>query len=153
MKTWLPELRGISIGLEDLVPNSMWSQMIVKIRNFALLGNLTFGAKARQYLCIATSWESARESIQKDESLLSLSSKEGDFLRLGFQDIEVMLFLLVTKEKVDNLNVELSDEKNSTSQSLTRTDTISRRQSLYTILRSKRILLRDKDKKKQIVAH
>ncbi|GKA06379.1 hypothetical protein Tco_0685603 [Tanacetum coccineum] len=51
--------------IEDLVPNSMWSQMIVKYDKFALWGISHWGKKIRQFYAFATSRESARDVYSK----------------------------------------------------------------------------------------
>ncbi|GJW32241.1 hypothetical protein Tco_0052273 [Tanacetum coccineum] len=51
--------------IEDLVPNSMWSQMIVKYDKFALWGISHWGKKRRQFYAFATSRESARDVYSK----------------------------------------------------------------------------------------
>ncbi|GKD36900.1 putative nucleotidyltransferase, ribonuclease H [Tanacetum coccineum] len=117
--------------IEDLVPNSMWSQMIVKYDKFALWGISHWGKKQRQFYAFATTRESARDvyskrriiavtkveivewqnykhldwiTVRRDDDVL-YKFKEGDFHRLRIQDIEDMLLLLV-QGKVTNLNVE-----------------------------------------------
>ncbi|GJU74261.1 hypothetical protein Tco_1265666 [Tanacetum coccineum] len=117
--------------IEDLVPNSMWSQMIVKYDKFALWGISHWGKKRRQFYAFATTRESARDvyskrriiavtkveivewqnykhldwiTVRRDDDVL-YKFKEGDFHRLRIQDIEDMLLLLV-QGKVTNLNVE-----------------------------------------------
>ncbi|GJX17494.1 hypothetical protein Tco_0218326 [Tanacetum coccineum] len=190
--------------IEDLVPNSMWSQMIVKYDKFALWGISHWGKKRRQFYAFATSRESARDvyskrriiavtkveivewqdykhldwiTVRRDDDVL-YKFKEGDFHRLRIQDIEDMLLLLV-QGKVTNLNVEERIAFNVSLRMFTRRVVIQRRvedlqlgvesyqkklnltkpdtyksnlrwtRRLYTILRSKRIHLREqKDKKK-----
>ncbi|GKA18141.1 hypothetical protein Tco_0697978, partial [Tanacetum coccineum] len=115
----------------DLVPNSMWSQMIVKYDKFALWGISNWGKKRRQFYAFATTRESARDvyskrqfiavtkveivewqnykhldwiTVRRDDDVL-YKFKEGDFHRLRIQDIEDMLLLLV-QGKVTNLNIE-----------------------------------------------
>ncbi|GJX42024.1 hypothetical protein Tco_0257014 [Tanacetum coccineum] len=117
--------------IEDCVPNSMWSQMIVKYDKFALWGISHWGKKRRQFYAFATTRESARDvyskrriiavtkveivkwqnykhldwiTVRRDDDIL-YKFKEGDFHRLRIQDIEDMLLLLV-QGKVTNLNVE-----------------------------------------------
>ncbi|GJT01014.1 hypothetical protein Tco_0822183 [Tanacetum coccineum] len=50
---------------EDLVPNSMWSQTIVKYDRSALWGISHWGKKRRQFYAFATSRESARDVYSK----------------------------------------------------------------------------------------
>ncbi|GJR23794.1 hypothetical protein Tco_0972321 [Tanacetum coccineum] len=70
--------------IEDLVPNSMWSQVeIVEWQNYKHLDWIT---------------------VRRDDDIL-YKFKEGDFHRLRIQDIEDMLLLLV-QGKLTNLNVE-----------------------------------------------
>ncbi|GJS50005.1 hypothetical protein Tco_0600126 [Tanacetum coccineum] len=56
----LEYLRG-----EDLVPNSMWSQVIVSYDKFALWGTSHWGKKRRQFYAFATIRESARDVYSK----------------------------------------------------------------------------------------
>ncbi|GJY46376.1 hypothetical protein Tco_0435439 [Tanacetum coccineum] len=56
---------GISKWIEDLVPNSMWSQTIVKYDKFALWGISHWGKKRRQFYAFATLRESARDVYSK----------------------------------------------------------------------------------------
>ncbi|GJV16382.1 retrovirus-related pol polyprotein from transposon TNT 1-94 [Tanacetum coccineum] len=113
--------------IEDLVPNSMWSQMIVKYDKFALWGISHWGKKRRQFYAFGPTRESARDVYSKRRIIavtkveivewqnykhldwitiyILYKFKEGDFHRLRIQDIEDMLLLLV-QGKVTNLNVE-----------------------------------------------
>ncbi|GJU76915.1 hypothetical protein Tco_1273985 [Tanacetum coccineum] len=106
--------------IEDLVPNSMWSQTIVKYDKFALWGVSHWGKKRRQFYAFAALRESARDvyskrriiavtkveivewhdykhldwiTVRRDDDAL-YKFKEGDFHRLRIQDIEDMLLLL-----------------------------------------------------------
>ncbi|GJS98962.1 hypothetical protein Tco_0820132 [Tanacetum coccineum] len=56
---------GISKWIEDLVPNSMWSQTIIKYDKFALWGISHWGKKRRQFYAFATLRESARDVYSK----------------------------------------------------------------------------------------
>ncbi|GKB20070.1 hypothetical protein Tco_0853993 [Tanacetum coccineum] len=51
--------------IEDLAPNLMWSQMIVKYDRFALWGISHWGKKRRQFYAFATTRESARDVYSK----------------------------------------------------------------------------------------
>ncbi|GJR83116.1 hypothetical protein Tco_0153901 [Tanacetum coccineum] len=51
--------------IEDLVPNSMWSQVIVSYDKFALWGISHWGKKRRQFYAFATTRESARDVYSK----------------------------------------------------------------------------------------
>ncbi|GKD51790.1 hypothetical protein Tco_1280766, partial [Tanacetum coccineum] len=124
-------LRTYSNGRRNLVPNSMWSQTIVKYDKFALWGVSHWGKKRRQFYAFATLRESARDvyskrriiavtkveivewhdykhldwiTVRRDDDVLYKFNK-GDFHRLRIQDIEDMLLLLV-QGKVTNLSVE-----------------------------------------------
>ncbi|GJY06585.1 hypothetical protein Tco_0373639 [Tanacetum coccineum] len=150
-KTTGSRLRHIK-WIEDLVPNSMWSQMIVKYDKFALWGISHWGKKRRQFYAFATSRESARDvyskrriiavtkveivewqdykhldwiTVRRDDDVL-YKFKEGDFHRLRIQDIEDMLLLLV-QGKVTNLNVEERIAFNVSLRMFTRSVVIQRR--------------------------
>ncbi|GJX22246.1 retrovirus-related pol polyprotein from transposon TNT 1-94, partial [Tanacetum coccineum] len=56
--------------IEDLVPNSMWSQMIVKYDKFALWGISHWGKKRRQFYEFATTRESARDVYSKKNEII-----------------------------------------------------------------------------------
>ncbi|GJS49777.1 hypothetical protein Tco_0599898 [Tanacetum coccineum] len=87
--------------IEDLVPNSMWSQMIVKYDKFALWGILHWGKKLVE-------WQDFKHLdglLYEGMDDVFTSSKKCDFHRLRIQDIEDMLLLLV-QGKVTNLNIE-----------------------------------------------
>ncbi|GJR85101.1 hypothetical protein Tco_0209112 [Tanacetum coccineum] len=138
--------------IEDLVPNSMWSQMIVNYDKFALWGISHWGKKRRQFYAFATTRESARDvyskrriiavtkveivewqnykhldwiTVRRDDDIL-YKFKEGDFHRLRIQDIEDMLLLLV-QGKVTNLNVEERIAFNVSLRMFTRSVVIQRR--------------------------
>ncbi|GJS93999.1 hypothetical protein Tco_0800967 [Tanacetum coccineum] len=51
--------------IEDLVPNSMWSQVIVHYDKFALWGVSHWGKKRRQFYAFAITRESARDVYSK----------------------------------------------------------------------------------------
>ncbi|GKA08063.1 hypothetical protein Tco_0687394, partial [Tanacetum coccineum] len=138
--------------IEDLVPNSMWSQTIVKYDKFALWGISHWGKKRRQFYAFATLRESARDvyskrriiavtkveivewhdykhldwiTVRRDDDVL-YKFKEGDFHRLRIQDIEDMLLLLV-QGKVTNLSVEERIAFNVSLRMFTRRVVIQRR--------------------------
>ncbi|GJR75193.1 hypothetical protein Tco_0087558 [Tanacetum coccineum] len=138
--------------IEDLVPNSMWSQTIVKYDKFALWGVSHWGKKRRQFYAFATLRESARDvyskrriiavtkveivewhdykhldwiTVRRDDDVL-YKFKEGDFHRLRIQDIEDMLLLLV-QGKVTNLSVEERIAFNVSLRMFTRRVVIQRR--------------------------
>ncbi|GKC21528.1 retrovirus-related pol polyprotein from transposon TNT 1-94, partial [Tanacetum coccineum] len=138
--------------IEDLVPNSMWSQTIVKYDKFALWGVSHWGKKRRQFYAFAALRESARDvyskrriiavtkveivewhdykhldwiTVRRDDDVL-YKFKEGDFHRLRIQDIEDMLLLLV-QGKVTNLSVEERIAFNVSLRMFTRSVVIQRR--------------------------
>ncbi|GJT80410.1 hypothetical protein Tco_1054752 [Tanacetum coccineum] len=91
--------------IEDLVPNSMWSQVeIVEWQNYKHLDWIT---------------------VRSDDDIL-YNFKEGDFHRLRIQDIEDMLLLLV-QGKLTNLNVEERLAFNVSVRMFTRSVVIQRR--------------------------
>ncbi|GJX57594.1 hypothetical protein Tco_0287491 [Tanacetum coccineum] len=107
--------------IEDLVPNSMWSQTIVKYDKFALWGISHWGKMRDSAIDLQTVWESARTD---DDALYMF--KEGDLHRLRIQDIEDMLLLLV-QGKVTNLSVEERIAFNVSLRMFTRRVVIQRR--------------------------
>ncbi|GJY92452.1 putative reverse transcriptase domain-containing protein [Tanacetum coccineum] len=98
--------------IEDLVPNSMWSQVIVNYDKF-ILWESHIGARSEDNsMHLRPQGNLLVTSTQKEELLMSQRDddilykfKEGDFHRLRIQDIEDMLLLLV-QGKLTNLNVE-----------------------------------------------
>ncbi|GJW87497.1 hypothetical protein Tco_0162837 [Tanacetum coccineum] len=138
--------------IEDLVPNSMWSQVIVNYDKFTLWGISHWGKKRRQFYAFAATRESARDvyskrriiavtkveivewqnykhldwiTVRRDDDIL-YKFKEGDFHRLRIQDIEDMLLLLV-QGKLTNLNVEERLAFNVSLRMFTRSVVIQRR--------------------------
>nr|GEU51714.1 hypothetical protein [Tanacetum cinerariifolium] len=117
--------------IEDLVPNTMWSQVPIVYDKHALWGISHWGRKRQQLYGYAVNKESARDvysrniiitikkltiaechnykhlewiTIRRDDDKL-YTFKEGDYNRLRLQDIEDMLLLLV-QGKLTNLNIE-----------------------------------------------
>ncbi|GKF41329.1 hypothetical protein Tco_0124671, partial [Tanacetum coccineum] len=107
--------------IEDLVPNTMWSEVPVNYDKYALWGISYWGRKRQQFYRFAANKESAHDVYSK-RSIISVTKpqivewhgykhldwitvrrdddklykfKEGDFKRLRLQDIEDMLILLV----------------------------------------------------------
>ncbi|GJV35525.1 hypothetical protein Tco_1408002 [Tanacetum coccineum] len=120
--------------IEDLVPNSMWSQTIVKYDKFALWGISHWGKKRRQFYAFAT--------------------LEGDFHGLRIQDIEDMLLLLVCHlRRVEDL--QLGVESYQKKLNLTKPDTYRsnlRRQDAYTPYSDPRgFIYENKDKKNRLM--
>ncbi|GJU41230.1 hypothetical protein Tco_1194187 [Tanacetum coccineum] len=112
--------------IEDLVPNSIWSQVIVNYDKFALWGISHWGKKRRQFYAFAATRESARDVYSKRRIIAVTKFKEGDFHRLRIQDIEDMLLLLV-QGKLTNLNVEEHLAFNVSLRMFTRSVVIQRR--------------------------
>ncbi|GJT50252.1 hypothetical protein Tco_0976409 [Tanacetum coccineum] len=90
--------------IEELVPNTMWSQITINYDKYALYGISHWGCKHQQFYGFAANRESARDVYYKQDDKL-YTFKEGDFKRLRLQDIKDMLILLV-QGKLTNLNVE-----------------------------------------------
>ncbi|GJU97048.1 hypothetical protein Tco_1326319, partial [Tanacetum coccineum] len=86
--------------IEDLVPNTMWSEVPVNYKKYALWGISHWGRKRQQFYEYAANRESARDVYYKRRIIA-----EGDFKRLRLQDIEDMLIIL-TQGKLTNLNIE-----------------------------------------------
>ncbi|GKB12133.1 retrovirus-related pol polyprotein from transposon TNT 1-94 [Tanacetum coccineum] len=116
--------------IEDLVPNTICSEVPVNYDKHALWGISHWGRKCQKFYGFATNRESARDvyskrriiavtklqivewysykhlywiTVHRDEDKL-YTFKEGDFKRLLLQDIEDMLILLI-QGKLKNLNV------------------------------------------------
>ncbi|GKD66369.1 hypothetical protein Tco_1308477 [Tanacetum coccineum] len=138
--------------IEDLVPNRMWSQVLVSYDKHALWGISHWGRKRQQFYGFAANRESARDvyskrriiavtkleivdwhnykhldwiTVRKDDDKL-YKFKEGDFNRLRIQDIEDMLLLLV-QGKLTNLTVEERLAFNVSLRMFTRSVVIQRR--------------------------
>ncbi|GJY17404.1 hypothetical protein Tco_0388895 [Tanacetum coccineum] len=117
--------------IEDLVPNIMWSPVLVDYDKHALLGISHWGRKRQQFYVFTVNRESARDVyskrriiavtkleivewqnykhldwiiVRRDDGKL-YKFKEGDLKRLRIQDIKDMLLLLV-QGKLTNLTVE-----------------------------------------------
>ncbi|GJS02707.1 hypothetical protein Tco_0319215 [Tanacetum coccineum] len=117
--------------IEDLAPNTMWSQVLVSYDKYALWGILHLGTNRQQFYAFAATRESAKDvyskrriiaitkfeivewqnykhldwiTVRRDDDKL-YRFKEGDFNRIQIQDIEDMLLLLV-QGKLTNLTVE-----------------------------------------------
>ncbi|GJX49851.1 hypothetical protein Tco_0276696 [Tanacetum coccineum] len=119
--------------IEDLVPNTMWSEVPVNYDKHALWGISHWGRKRQQFYGFAANRESARDvyyyskcriiaitklqivewhgykhldwiTVRRDDDNL-YTFKEGDFKRICLQEIEDMLILL-TQGKLTNLNVK-----------------------------------------------
>ncbi|GJY98471.1 hypothetical protein Tco_0515381 [Tanacetum coccineum] len=84
--------------IEDLVPNSMWSQTIVKYDKFALWGISHWGKKRRQFYAFATLRESARDVYSKRRIIAVTKVKIVDGMIIS-------IFDRITG-KVTNLSVE-----------------------------------------------
>ncbi|GJV37727.1 hypothetical protein Tco_1410204 [Tanacetum coccineum] len=116
---------------EDLVPNTIWSEVPVNYDKYALWGISHWGCKRQQFYGFAANRESDRDvyskrriiavrklqivewhgykhldwiTVHRDDDKI-YTFKEGDFKRLRLQDTEDMLILLVQGE-LTNLNVE-----------------------------------------------
>ncbi|GJY88415.1 hypothetical protein Tco_0503043 [Tanacetum coccineum] len=81
--------------IEDLVPNTMWSQVSIVYDKHALWGISHWGRKPSTIHDITVR--------RNDDKLYTF--KEGDYNRLRLQDIEDMLLLLI-QGKLTNLNIE-----------------------------------------------
>ncbi|GJV04296.1 hypothetical protein Tco_1337865 [Tanacetum coccineum] len=117
--------------IEDLVPNTMWSQLPIVYNKHALWGISHWGRKRQQFYGYAANRESAHDvysrniiiginmltivewhnykhlewiTVRRDDDKLYIF-KEGDYNRLRLQDIEDMLLLLV-HGKLTNINIE-----------------------------------------------
>ncbi|GJR64532.1 hypothetical protein Tco_0010597 [Tanacetum coccineum] len=105
--------------IEDLVPNSMWSQMIVKYDKFALWGISHWGKKQRQFYAFATTRESARDVYSKRRIITVTKVEIVEWHNYKHLD-------WITG-KVTNLNVEERIAFNASLRMFTRSVVIQRR--------------------------
>ncbi|GJV35002.1 ribonuclease H-like domain-containing protein, partial [Tanacetum coccineum] len=125
--------------IKDLVPNRMWSQVLVSYDKHALWGISHWGRKRQQFYGFAANRESARDVYSKrkiivvtklqivewhnykhmdwitvgrdDDKLIKF--KEGDFNKLLIQDIEDMLLFLVQGKELNTAkDLRLPEEDN-----------------------------------------
>ncbi|GJX95728.1 hypothetical protein Tco_0351526 [Tanacetum coccineum] len=138
--------------IKDLVPNTMWSPVLVDYDKHALWGISHWGRKRQQFYGFAVNRESARDvyskrriiavtkleivewqnykhldwiTVRRDDDKL-YKFKEGDLKRLRIQDIKDMLLLLV-QGKLTNLTVEERLAFNVSLRMFTRSIVIQRR--------------------------
>ncbi|GKB68702.1 hypothetical protein Tco_0930114 [Tanacetum coccineum] len=138
--------------IEDLVPNRMWSQVLVSYDKHTLWGISHWGQKRQQLYGFVVNKESARDvyskrriivitkieivkwhnykhldwiTVRRDDDKL-YKFKEGDFNRLRIQDIKDMLLLLV-QGKLTNLTIEEFLAFNVSLRMFTRSVVIQRR--------------------------
>ncbi|GJY66114.1 hypothetical protein Tco_0468352 [Tanacetum coccineum] len=90
--------------IEDLVSNTMWSQVPVSYDKHALWGISHWGRKRQQFYGFATKQRNYWITVHRDDDKL-YTFKEGDFNRLRILDIEDVLLLLV-QGKLTNLTIE-----------------------------------------------
>ncbi|GJX85300.1 hypothetical protein Tco_0336074 [Tanacetum coccineum] len=93
--------------IEDLVPNSMWSQTIVKYDKFALWGISHWGKKRRQFYAFATSRESARDVYSKRRNCYCFIQRRVEDLQLGVESYQKKLNL--TKPDTYRSNLRRQD--------------------------------------------
>ncbi|GJZ16181.1 hypothetical protein Tco_0551858, partial [Tanacetum coccineum] len=118
--------------IEDLVPNSMWSQVIVIYDKFALWGILHWGKKQRQFYAFATTRESARDvyskrriiAVTKVEIVEWQNYKHLDWITVRRDDDILYKF---KEGKLTNLNVEERLAFNVSLRMFTRSVVIQRR--------------------------
>ncbi|GJX22880.1 hypothetical protein Tco_0227325 [Tanacetum coccineum] len=103
--------------IEDLVPNSMWSQVIVNYDKFALWGISHWGKKQRQFYAFATTRESARDVYSKRRIIAVTKTRIPDIKRHA----------ALREGKVTNLNVEERIAFNVSLRMFTRSVIIQRR--------------------------
>ncbi|GKA83463.1 hypothetical protein Tco_0805058, partial [Tanacetum coccineum] len=166
--------------IEDLVPNTIWSEVPVNYDKHALWGISHWGHKRQQFYGFAANRESARDvyskcriiavtklqivewhgykhldwiTVYRDDDKL-YTFKEGDFKWLRLQDIEDMLILLV-QGKLTNLNVEDRIESYQKKLNITKPDTYRsdlKRKDAYTSYSNPRgFIYLNKDKKNILI--
>ncbi|GKD79128.1 hypothetical protein Tco_1341749 [Tanacetum coccineum] len=164
--------------IEDLIPNTMWSQVSVDYDKHALWGISHWGRKRQQFYTFAVNRESAHDvyskqriiavtkleivewqnykhldwiTIRRDDDKL-YKFKEGDLKRLCIQDIEDMLLLLV-QGKLTNLTVKECLAFNKLN--LTKPDTyisdLKRREAYSAYSNPRGFIYQNKDKKNRLM--
>ncbi|GJU68311.1 hypothetical protein Tco_1254570, partial [Tanacetum coccineum] len=130
--------------IEDLVPNTMWSQVPVDFDKHALWGISHWGRKRQQFYAFANYKHLDCIIVRRDDDKL-YKFKEGDLKRLCIQYIEDMLLLV--QGKLTNLTVE---ERLAFNVSLRISD-LKRREaySAYSNLRG--FIYQNKDKKNRLM--
>ncbi|GKE23804.1 hypothetical protein Tco_1435316 [Tanacetum coccineum] len=118
--------------IEDLVPNSMWSQVIVNYDKFALWGISHWGKKRRQFYAFAATRESARDhldwiTVRRDDDIL-YKFKEGKLTNLNVEErlafnVSLRMFTrsVVIQRRVEDL--QLGVESYQKKLNLTKPDT------------------------------
>ncbi|GKC12098.1 hypothetical protein Tco_1008880 [Tanacetum coccineum] len=158
---------------EDLVPNTIWSEVSVNYDKHALWGISHWGRKRLQFYGFAANRESTRDvyskrriiaviklqivewhgykhlywiTVRRDDDKL-YTFKEGDFKRLRLQDIEDMLILLV-QGKMTNLNdVESYQKKLNITKPDTYRPDLKRKDAYTTYSNPRGFIYLNKDKK------
>ncbi|GJR05596.1 hypothetical protein Tco_0528580 [Tanacetum coccineum] len=87
--------------IENLVHNTMWSQVPVSYDKHALWGISHWGRKRQQFYGFAANMESARDVYSKRKIVALYKFKEGDFNRLRIQDKEDMLSIVIQRRMED----------------------------------------------------
>ncbi|GJV47712.1 hypothetical protein Tco_1437924 [Tanacetum coccineum] len=144
--------------IEDLVPNSMWSQVIVNYDKFALWGVSHWGKKRRQFYAFAITRESACDiyskrriiAVTKVEIVEWKNYKHLDWITVRRDDAILYMF---KEGKLTNLNVEERLAFNKLN--LTKPDTYRsnlRRRDAYTPYSDPRgFIYENKDKKNRLM--
>ncbi|GJU64053.1 hypothetical protein Tco_1245888 [Tanacetum coccineum] len=143
--------------IEDLVPNSMWSQTIVKYDKFALWGISHWGKKRRQFYAFATLRESARDVYSKRRIIAVTKFQRSDFAQTTTIAFNVSLRMftrrVVIQRRVEDL--QLGVESYQKKLNLTKPDTYRsnlRRQDAYTPYSDPRgFIYENKDKKNRLM--
>ncbi|GJZ33087.1 hypothetical protein Tco_0578523, partial [Tanacetum coccineum] len=90
--------------IEDLVPNTMWSQVLIVYDKHALWGISYWGRKCEQFYGFTHNYKHLEWITVRRDDDKRYTFKEGDYNR-RLQDIEDMLLFLV-QGKLTNLNIE-----------------------------------------------
>ncbi|GJV47887.1 hypothetical protein Tco_1438099 [Tanacetum coccineum] len=144
--------------IEDLVPNSMWSQMIVKYDKFTLWGISYWGKKRRQFYAFATSRESARDVYSKRRIIAVTKGKLTTYRnveeRIAFNvSLRIFTRSVVIQRRVEDL--QLGVESYQKKLNLTKPDTYRsnlRRRDAYTPYSDPRgFIYENKDKKNRLM--
>nr|GEU92642.1 retrovirus-related Pol polyprotein from transposon TNT 1-94 [Tanacetum cinerariifolium] len=144
--------------IKDLIPNTMWSQVLVIYDKHALWRISHWGRKRQQFYGFTVNRESAHNHldwiiVHRDDDKL-YTFKEGDYKRLRLQDIKDLLLLLV-QGNLTNLIIEECLALNVSLRMFTRSIVIKRhlkRLPTYSAYPNPRgLIYQNKDKKNKLL--
>ncbi|GJU26898.1 hypothetical protein Tco_1165519 [Tanacetum coccineum] len=140
--------------IEDLVPNSMWSQMIVKYDKFDLWGISHWGKKRRQFYAFAITRETARDVYSKRRIIAGKVTNLNVEERIAF-NVSLRMFTRSVVIQMRMEDLQLGVESYQKKLNLTKPDTYRsnlRRRDAYTPYFDPRgFIYENKDKKNRLM--